>query len=438
MTSLRSSSRAQHGSALAMAILLLFGTTLIMLYLNRSLIFEQKTSANQMRATKAFEMADAGIEWATGMLNNGAYIRASDCAPLPSSHVSFRQKYVQTSFYAATPNANFLPTTQALPGCQVSGPNTLSCQCPDVPGSGPAATASFDSTAPGFGVSFSAVPDPAGPAGATDTMSVQITSVGCAAFTGSCPDAVSTEARSKVSVILKVRRNPFPPSPLTAGGTVTFSGSIDVTNISPSTNGILINAGTTIDTGSAGNVLTTIPGQPWQNAIIPNDPSLSSLSGTGSDCSNSTMFQAYFGESIPQYRERAVEISCSSANDCGAKLAVAYTSSSNHAYYFPDGFALNNTFSLAQLGSQSDAVSIVTPGSINISGNIDIYGLVFSNNAIYNSAGFGNANIYGAVVACRDYQANGSGMLSYDPKALDSLAKNTGVLTRVPGSWRDF
>ena len=63
---------------------------------------------------------------------------------------------------------------------------------------------------------------------------------------------------------------------------------------------------------------------------------------------------------------------------------------------------------------------------------------MFSNNATYNSAGFGNANIYGAVVACRDYQANGSGMLSYDPKALDSLAKNTGVLTRVPGSWRDF
>jgi hypothetical protein len=419
-------------------MLLLFGTTLIMLYLNRSLIFEQKTSANQMRSTSAFEMAEAGIEWATGMLNNGTYIRASDCAPLPSSHVSFRQKYVQTSFYAATPSSNFLPATNALPGCQVAG-TTLSCQCPDVPTSG-TASASFAGSAPGFKVEFAAVPDPTGPAGATDTMSVQVTSTGCATFSGTCSDTVTTatDARAKVSVILKVRRNPFPPSPLTAGGNVTFSGSIDVTNTSPSTNGILINAGTSIDTGHAGNVLTTIPGQPWQNAIIPNDPSLSSLSGTGSDCSNSTMFQAYFGESIPQYRERAIEISCSSASDCGTKLSAAYASNSNHAYYFPDGLALNSSFTLPQLGSQSDAVSLVTPGSIDISGNIDIYGLVFSNNATYNSAGFGNANIHGAVVACRDYEANGSGLLTYDPKALDSLSKNTGVLARVPGSWRDF
>jgi hypothetical protein len=391
-----------------------------------------------MRATSAFEMAEAGIEWATGMLNNGAYIRASDCAPLPSSHVSFRQKYVQTSFYAATPSANFLPATNALPGCQVTGPTTLSCQCPDIPASGTATALFGGNLAPGFGVAFAAVPDPTGPAGATDTMSVQVTSTGCTAFTGTCSDAAKTDARAKVSVILKVRRNPIPPSPLTAGGTVTFSGSIDVTNTTPSTNGILINAGTSIDTGSSGNVLTTIPGQPWQNAIIPNDPSLAGLSGTGSDCSNSTMFQAYFGESIAQYQERAVAISCSSANDCGSKLAAAYASNSNRAYYFPNGFALNNTFSLSQLGSQSDAVSIVTPGSIDISGNINIYGLVFSNNATYNSAGFGNANIYGAVVACRDYQANGSGLLSYDPKALDSIAKNTGVLARVPGSWRDF
>ena len=428
MTPTHPSPHTERGSALAIALLLLFGTTLIVLYLNRSLIFEQRTSANQMRATSAFEMAEAGIEWATGMLNNGAYIRASDCAPLPASHVSFRQKYVQTSFYAATPSPNFLPTANANPGCQMTGATTLSCQCPDVPSSG-SATASFGSNvAPGFTVAFAAVPDPTSSTGANDTMSVQVTSTG----------SLTTDAQAKVSVILKVRRNPIPPSPLTAGGTVTFSGSIDVTNTSPSTNGILINAGAAIDTGHSGNVLTTIPGQPWQNAIIPNDPSLSSLSGTGSGCSDSTMFQAYFGEPIAQYQERAVSISCSSASDCGSKLAAAYASNSNRAYYFPNGFALNNTFSLSQLGSQSDAVSIVTPGSIDISGNINIYGLVFSNNATYNSAGFGNANIYGAVVACRDYAANGSGLLSYDPKALDSLAKNAGVLARVPGSWRDF
>ena len=177
MTPTHHSPHTERGSALAMAMLFLFGTTLIMLYLNRSMLFEQKTSANQMRATSAFEMAEAGIEWATGMLNNGAYIRASDCAPLPASHRSFRQKYVQTSFYAATPSPNFLPTQHALPGCQMTG-TTLSCQCPDIPSSGNA-SASFGGNAPGFTVAFAAVPDPTSSTGANDTMSVQVTSTGC-------------------------------------------------------------------------------------------------------------------------------------------------------------------------------------------------------------------------------------------------------------------
>lgn len=421
----------QRGSALAMAMLLLFGTSLTVLYLNRSLIFEQKTSANQTRATSAFEMAEAGIEWATGMLNDGRYIRASDCTPHPSTNLSFRRKYLQTQFSSTPPSSDYIPATTVFPGCQMTGA-TLSCSCPD------AGTASFAATAPGFTLKFDPVVDPTSATSANEPMSVRVTSTGCTAVAGACTDTVATDGRAKISVILKVRRNPIPPGPLTAGGNVTFSGSIDVSNTDPATNGILINAGSAIDTGSSGNVLTTIPGQPWQNAIIPGDPSLAALTGTGSDCSNSTMFQAYFGETMAQYRARAVTISCSSANDCGSKLAAAYNSNSNHAYYFPDGLALGNSFSLSQLGSQSDGVSIVTPGSISINGNISIYGLVFSNNATYNSDGFGNANIYGAVVACRDYEANGSGLLSYDQKTLDSLAKNAGVLARVPGSWRDF
>jgi Tfp pilus assembly protein PilX len=54
---------AQQGAAtLVISLVLLFGMTVAAFFANRGLIFEQKTSANQYRSTRAFEMAEAGLE----------------------------------------------------------------------------------------------------------------------------------------------------------------------------------------------------------------------------------------------------------------------------------------------------------------------------------------------------------------------------------------
>ena len=74
------------------------------LFVNRNLIVEQKTSANQYRSTLAMEAAEAGLEWATAMLNKPEKMRHQ----LPEQHaagdVRFRQKYltpIQTPVYHA-------------------------------------------------------------------------------------------------------------------------------------------------------------------------------------------------------------------------------------------------------------------------------------------------------------------------------------------------
>ena len=65
----RSASRHQRGATtLVVALVLLFGMTLVTFYANRGQIFEQRTSANQYRSTRAFEMAEAGLEWAAARL----------------------------------------------------------------------------------------------------------------------------------------------------------------------------------------------------------------------------------------------------------------------------------------------------------------------------------------------------------------------------------
>ena len=49
--------RSQRGAAaLAVSMVLLFCMTLVVFFVNRGLLFEQKASANQYRSTRAFEV----------------------------------------------------------------------------------------------------------------------------------------------------------------------------------------------------------------------------------------------------------------------------------------------------------------------------------------------------------------------------------------------
>ena len=76
-------------------------------FTNRSLVIEQKTSANQYRYTLALEAAEAGLEWATAMLNKGQRINASCVDTSASGALRFRQKYlsIDADTGNVTPNA---------------------------------------------------------------------------------------------------------------------------------------------------------------------------------------------------------------------------------------------------------------------------------------------------------------------------------------------
>ena len=84
----------QRGAAALIVVLLLFFIiSLVAAYAGRNLIFEQRTSTNQYRATQAFEAAEAGLEWAVAMLNGGRV--TADCippVPVDVTQPSFRQR----------------------------------------------------------------------------------------------------------------------------------------------------------------------------------------------------------------------------------------------------------------------------------------------------------------------------------------------------------
>lgn len=429
--------RKQAGAAtLVLTMLLLFITSLSMFYLNRGLIFEQKTSANQNRATTALEMAEAGIEWTTGMLNLPNDIDAS-CAPLGTAVQSFRKKYVQTMFNdPSAPTSDVIPATNVFPGCKVNG-TTLTCNCPDVPAAGTTATANLGADElPGFSVSFA---DVTLPDGSVDTESVQITSTGCTAQEGTCTpgSADDSDASSSISVILKVRPllRAAPAAAVTCGTNCSLGGSFDVVNTDAGTNGILVNAGGTADEPAE---MTTVEGQPPENALVGDDASLAALASSDATCTDAAIFNAYFGTTLAQYENAPTTktVTCSSPSDCGNKTVDAYNEGWR-SFYFDQGVEFNNA-SFTQLGSAVDPVTIVTAADIRFNGNIEIYGLVFSNNADADATGTGTADIHGALVSCAEFSATGNGLVQYDPKALKNVRRGTGLMVRVPGSWKDF
>lgn len=426
----RGLTRQQGAATLLVTMVFLFSTSIVMLYLNRNVLFEQKTSANQMRATKALEMAEAGIEWATGMLN-APYDIDANCILQSSATSSFRKRYVQTHWGDGTATSSNVFPSSALPGCKIDespmdgvSPTapTQTCSCPAT------GAATLTATQPGFTVSFAnTVP--------YDAEAVLVTATGCTSQSGACTAAA--DASATVQVILKLRAvlRAAPAAPLTCGTSCDVGTANNIINMDVETGGVLINAGTSITYPP--NRMTTIPGLPAENAMIQNDPSLAALSSPDPTCANSAMFKTYFGSTLEQYRVSPTtkQISCSSANDCGTKLDAAY-GSGWRAFYFTDGLDWNNS-SGGSLGTPTDPVTIVSPSSINFNGNIDIYGMVFSNNYESDQLGFGTADIHGASVSCASYVSNGTGTIEYDAGVLRGLRRSTGIFVRVPGSWID-
>lgn len=437
----------QRGAAaLVVTMLLLFGSSIIVFYLNRGLVFEQKTSANQVRSTSAFEMAEAGIEWATGMLNTDSEITTA-CAFGATTTETFRARYILPAGNAAT-----AAVTNTYPGCKLVG-TALTCGCPLVAGANDEALPALGAAvAPGFTVTFANTGNPT---------SVRVISTGCTAQAGVCkpltvtPSAAddlttnpattgNSDAWAQVSVILKLRPllRAAPSAALTCGTSCAVGGSYNIKNTEVASNGYLVNAGTTISSGP-GTSYETIPGQPKQNAMIAADSSLNALASSDPTCSASAMFKTYFGVTMAEYAAQTSIVAtipnCTVPSTCGTMIQAALLAGKKN-FYFPDGMALNNSAPFSTMGATGagNGVNIVSPGDIDINGNIVIYGLVFSNSANVNDLGTGTADINGAMITCAAYNNNGNGTLNYDSNALGGSDWRPGPVVRVPGSWRDF
>lgn len=455
---MNSSQFKQRGAAaLIVAMVLLFAMTVVAFFANRSMIFEQRTSANQVRYTKGFELAEAGMEWAIARLNDPLTLTAASCVPASGAGLlSFRDRYLQPTAADATHSTGwFNPLTTAYPGCQidpVSG--LLSCGCPAAGAATLAAT-----TQPRFRVRFIPVTVANNPS--VDWQAVEIISRGCTNGDPCDPSqpATSSDSSSIVRTLVKLRAT-FPNVPgagMIAGSSTLVGGSVNVINTDTASNGITINTGSTVEINASGFTVQSLPGTPPAQSILDNDPSLLAL--TNADSTGELFFSSFLGQGFAAYQDdlgtRILTLgatndyangACSSASNCAR--AVSYWIDRGVGKFWVNGAVdfgsstMPSTTPGNTLGTASRPVAVVTTGNLSFGSNVNAYGIFYAATATVDTdatLGNGNPTIVGSFISRGDIRKQGSGNLTvaYNGNLFGAQGAPTGILVPVPGSWRD-
>jgi Tfp pilus assembly protein PilX len=423
-------SRRQRGVAsLVVVMILFFIISLVAAYTNRNLIFEQRTSVNQYRATQALEAADAGLEWALAMLNQGR-IDATCNNSSSVSDSSFRGRYIITN---PTTGALTPANTGLRPSCVYNG-SGWTCSCPtsgDPVLTAPTGAGIF----PAFRVRFQQV-DPIQPG------VIRVVVAACTRLDNDCladsSAGAPNEGRATVSALTAITANLASPptAALTARGNVSFSGgTFTAFSTNPDGGGITVQAGG--DVTSAGSMDLHGPtGTPGDLTKVPLDPALQNLTASGSLTAEDRMFAAPFNMWRSSFRTQpaAVTLSCGVSGCSAAELRDKIQLNPGRPIWITGGL---NIDSAGDIGSATAPVLLVINGNLNFTATgVTLFGLVYVSATDWTSAGSGQ--IQGAVIAEGNVGGTSTLTVVHDVALLNQLRYSVGSMVRVPGSWKDF
>ena len=417
--------RWQRGAAaLVVTMLLFFAMVLVAVFVNRNLVFEQRSSANQYRSTQAFEAAEAGLEWAQAQLNHNARLGA-DCQPTSDvSATSFRARYLgyakATSAFVPLTWTNAGVVTALQPTCVRTG-SGWSCSCPA--SGAPMLTAPVgNNPAPAFTLQFTAGARPG---------IVRVVSTGCTRLAGAClpGSTASVDATARVQAdlgLLGGLRTPPAAALTTRGAFDADAAALGVHNPDPES-GIAIHAGGAIAASQAR--LGTPAGASLAGALVGNDAALAALSAD-------QFFTAYFGLDKAGWKSQPTVTQVACSGNCAGALAAAVADAGDSPMLWIDGDA--TLAGPLTLGSAQRPVVLVVTGSLRLDGAVTLHGLVYGQALNWNHTSGAGAALRGAAISESDYRGDGAPELFHDAPLLALLKGNSGSFVRVSGSWRDF
>ena len=412
-------------AALAVTVLLVFAMLLGIGFVNRNLIFEQRASANQYRATQAFEAAEAGLEWAVARLADNQRI-GSDCLPSTDAAApSFRNRHLGWS----PTSAAFSPLTwqsggvaiPVQPACVRAEAGWI-CSCPAANAASLVVPATL-APAPAFSVRFQAAAQPG---------LVRIVVVGCSSLGGPCAPGAGggVDATATVQALLGLvpALRTAPAAALTVRGDVgADAGGLGVHNRDAASGGLALHAGGAVGALPA---RTSAPaGAPSTAAIADHD---AVLAGSSAD----RFVATYLGLDRERWAAQPMVRRVACSGDCTLVLQTAIASDDGASMVHIEGDA--DLVGPASFGSPDRPVLIVARGALRLHGAVTVVGVLHGGSVAWSSPAASGARVRGAVLSESDYGGDGTPDIAYDADVLLRLRREAGLFTRVAGSWRDF
>jgi hypothetical protein len=426
----------QRGVAtLIIVMALFFIVSLVAAYTSRNLIFEQRTSANQYRATQAFEAAEAGVEWTLAMLNGGRI--DDDCLPtVDPTRTTFRERYFEPiaadSVLTLRTRTGSPPNRPLMPACVFDADTgQWRCNCPS--DAAPVLPTLTNAAAqPMFRIRFEFIPL----SESTRRDVVRIVSAGCTRPDPAClaevPSAPAGDAIAVVTSLIALRSGLATPpgAPVVARGTLDAgAGPLRATNTETATAGVtLIAGGAILGTG----LLTSLPGTPGASSTLEDDLTLAGLTDFEAFIAADRMFASVFGMLPGTYSQQpaTLRIDCSAV--CASAVVNTAVSANPGRIVWLDG-DLNVD---GDIGTAAAPALIVVTGNATLSSGV-VFGLLYSRSPTWDR-GAGTTQVNGALVAEGNLGGSGAQSIVYNSFLLNQLRTQHGSFVRVPGGWRDF
>jgi len=145
-------------------------------------------------------------------------------------------------------------------------------------------------------------------------------------------------------------------------------------------------------------------------------------------------FARYFGMGAAAWAARPGTRRVVCASDCAAAILEAIAAGARLLVI--DGDA--RIAGPAEFGSAEDPVALVAVGSLRLSGEIAVHGVIHTASIEWNDVVAGGALVRGATLVGNDYRGTGAVDFVRDEAVLARVAAASGSFVRVNGSWKDF
>lgn len=411
--------RTRGLATLAILSGLLLAMCLLAAYMARASVFQQRTSAQQVRAVVAFEAAESGQAWALAQLNGLRHIDES-CAPTGDTHApGFRDRAlaIDERTWRITP-------TGWSAACSLSGEG-VRCHCPSNV-SLPPEPRRAENPAAAFRITMT-------PSVTDGTMNLR--AVGCAGVAPPCApgDGRPAEARAEVGAVVGWL-TALPHRPVAA---VTALGSIEARDGARAVNTDAQSGAYTFQSGGHieidAEAARGAPGSPSTASLIESEAAFHRPDNTLID--GGAYFALHFGIRPATFKALPGVRVLRCAGTCRAHELQRLAEEEGVAVFWIEGsLAIDEPLAL---GSTERPVLIVAEGPVHFGGGSTMTGLLYvaTDTWVLDAAG---GAVRGAVVAQGKLHWRGHFTATHDDRVLRRLAARAGVFASVPGGWHDM